>query len=70
MVKQRWEETPNDLFEDFKSSLGDDPFSWPITIPTITNKDKTISIDKKMIKVIISAAKQEVKKVGKRSLLN
>ena len=70
MVKQRWEETPNNLYEDFKSSMGDDPSLWPIDIPTITNEDKTVSIDKKMIKVIISAAKQEAKKVGKRSLLN
>ena len=35
---------------------------WPIDIPTIRNEDKTISIDKKMIKVIISAAKQEAKR--------
>ena len=53
-----------------RNGLGDDPSFWPIDIPTITNKDKTVSIDKKMIKVIISAAKQEVKKVGKWSLLN
>ena len=69
-MKQQWDETPKDLYEDFKSSLGDNLSSWPIEIPTKTNKDKTISIDKKMIKVIISAAKQEVKKVGKWSLLN
>ena len=70
MVKWRWEDTPNDLYEDFKSSMGIDPSLWPIDIPTITNEDKTRSIDKKMIKVIISAAKQEAKKVGKRSLFN
>ena len=70
MVKQQWEETPKDLFEVFKSGLGDNPSLWPIDTPTITNEDITISIDKKMIKVIISAAKQEVKKVGKWSLLN
>ena len=70
MVKQRWEETLKDLFGDFKSGLGDDPSLCPIDILTITNKDKTISIDKKMINVIISAAKQQIKKVGKWSLLN
>ena len=69
MVKQWWEETPKDLFEYFKSSLGDDSSLWPINIPTITNKDKTITIDKRLIKVLISAAKQEIKKVGKRTLL-
>ena len=70
MVKHHWKEPRKDLYESFKSIMGDDPSIWPSDIPTIRNKDNSISINMKKIKAIISSAKQERKKLGKRSLLN
>ena len=70
LVKQRWQEAPKELFQTFKSIIGDDQSRWPSDIPTIINEDNTVSINVRKIKAIIISAKQELKKVGKRSLLN
>ena len=70
LVKQRWQEAPKELFQTFKSIIGDDQSRWPSDIPTIINEDNTVSINVRKIKAIISSAKQEIKKAGKRSLLN
>ena len=70
LVKQRWEESPKDLFQAFKSIIGNNQSRWPSDIPTIINEDNTVSINVKKIKANISSAKQEIKKVGKRSLLS
>ena len=52
------------MYKDFKYIIGDNTFSRPSELPTIEDKDNTVSINIKKIKAVVSSTIQGLKKVG------
>ena len=57
MVIQRWKEAPKVWSADFKTLIGDDPWTWPIDIPTLRGEDGIPATQMKKVKNIIIKVK-------------